>query len=99
MLDNGDPSAFLSLGPVWGARGLLGSRSFIEIAFNLALLQENDFDGTDLGGHLHFKSALSIGYEFEHASLALRFQHISNAGLNRHNPGMNTLGVVYYKRF
>lgn len=53
-------------------------------------------DGPDLGGNLHFRSALGLGYEFDNgATLSVLFDHRSNADTRPSNPGMETISVRY----
>lgn len=53
-------------------------------------------DGPDLGGKLHFRSALGVGYEFDNGGAVLvSFDHRSNGDLQRINPGLETLSVQY----
>ena len=52
--------------------------------------------GPDLGGGLQFRSALGGGFEFANGStLALLYDHRSNAGLDDLNPGLETIGIRY----
>ena len=54
-------------------------------------------DGKDLGSTAQFRSQIEIGYRFDdRARLALALSHISNAGLDEHNPGVNILSVYYH---
>ncbi len=53
-------------------------------------------DGPDLGGNLHFRSALGLGYEFDNgATLSVLYDHRSNADTQTLNPGLETLSVRY----
>lgn len=53
-------------------------------------------DGKDLGYGLEFRSTIEVAYEFEGGNrLGLGFSHLSNASLGNHNPGTETLQVVY----
>lgn len=53
-------------------------------------------DGKDLGSAIEFRSGLELSYEFEtNNRLGLAFNHISNASIGEHNPGAETLLVVY----
>jgi len=50
----------------------------------------------DLGYPLEFRSQIEIAYRFDDFSrLALSFNHISNASLGDHNPGVESLAVSY----
>jgi len=53
-------------------------------------------DGPDLGGNLHIRSALGMGYEFGNgATLSVLYDHRSNADTQSSNPGMETLSIRY----
>lgn len=48
--------------------------------------------GKDLGGHFQFRSGLDLGYRFANDIRVMAgFHHLSNAGLNRRNPGANSV--------
>jgi lipid A 3-O-deacylase len=52
--------------------------------------------GKDLGGHIEFKTGGEFAYRFDNdARLGLLFDHISNAGIYRKNPGVESLLLVY----
>ena len=54
------------------------------------LLSEDEFDDFDIGGHFQFTSAAGLDWEvMDEWSLGYRYQHISNAGLEGTNPGLN----------
>ncbi len=53
-------------------------------------------DGKDLGSHAEFKTGVEFAYRFDNSSrLGLAFDHISNAGLTKRNPGTENLMVMY----
>lgn len=53
-------------------------------------------DGKDLGHAIEFRSGLEVAYRFDNYSrLGLSFTHISNAGLDQRNPGVESLVLVY----
>ena len=53
-------------------------------------------DGPDLGGAIHFRSALGLGYEFDNGgSILMSFDHRSNGDLLPTNPGLETLAIQY----
>ena len=50
----------------------------------------------DLGQVLEFRSSLSVAYRFDDRSrLGLEFYHLSNAGMDKHNPGTEVLLAKY----
>jgi lipid A 3-O-deacylase len=53
-------------------------------------------DGKNLGSHAEFKTGGEVAYRFGDGSrLGLDFEHMSNAGITRVNPGEESLLVVY----
>jgi hypothetical protein len=53
-------------------------------------------DGKQLGSTIEFKTGGEFAYRFDdHSRLGLQFDHISNAGIGKHNPGTESL-VLYY---
>ena len=56
----------------------------------------DDGDGKDLGGALEFRSGLELARELERSNrLGFGFYHISNARFYDHNPGSNSLVLIY----
>ncbi|HLE83790.1 MAG TPA: acyloxyacyl hydrolase [Thermoanaerobaculia bacterium] len=53
-------------------------------------------DGKELGGSIQFRSGLELAYRLTEAhSLGAVFYHLSNAGLERPNPGAESLTLVW----
>lgn len=46
-----------------------------------------------LGTRLLFHEEADLGYHFSAMNVSLFLDHISNAGIGRHNPGMTNLGI------
>jgi len=52
--------------------------------------------GVDLGDALEFKTGAELAYRFDDESrLGIAFDHISNAGIAKLNPGVESLLLVY----
>jgi lipid A 3-O-deacylase len=52
-------------------------------------------NGKDLGSHTEFKTGVEFAYRFDNAArVGLAFDHISNAGITRVNPGTESLMVM-----
>ena len=52
--------------------------------------------GKDLGGHIEFKSGGEIAWRFADSSrLGFLFDHISNAGIYKKNPGVESAMLMY----
>ena len=53
-------------------------------------------DGKDLGSAIEFRSGVELAYRFDnYARLGLSFTHISNAGIDERNPGVESLVLMY----
>jgi len=53
-------------------------------------------NGKKLGSWVEFKSAAEVAYRFDNSTrLGVEFDHISNAGLTKYNPGVESLLLVY----
>ena len=54
------------------------------------LLTEDEFGALDLGGNLQFTSSIGLQAEIgDKWTVGYRYQHISNAGIEDQNPGLN----------
>ncbi len=52
--------------------------------------------GPDIGGKLQFRSSLGVGYAFDNgATLALTYDHRSNAERRALNPGLETISLKF----
>jgi lipid A 3-O-deacylase len=52
--------------------------------------------GKDLGGHIEFKTGGEFAYRFDNnARLGFLFDHISNAGIYKKNPGVESAMLMY----
>lgn len=53
-------------------------------------------NGKNLGSTIEFKTGAEFAYRFEdHSRLGLQFDHISNAGIGRRNPGTESLVLFW----
>jgi hypothetical protein len=67
---------------------------------NFAVGLYGNGDGKDLGHAIEFRSGLEVAYRFDdYSRLGLSFTHISNAGLDERNPGVESLVLVYSMPF
>jgi lipid A 3-O-deacylase len=63
---------------------------------NVALGYYDRGDGKDLGSLLEFRTGAEFAYRFDDRSrIGLAFNHISNAGIDKRNPGEESLVLVY----
>ncbi|MEJ6401850.1 acyloxyacyl hydrolase [Yoonia sp. 2307UL14-13] len=89
-----DGAAWIGAGAKWTTRNILDGPFFIETSFMPGLYARGD--GPDLGGALHFRSALGAGYVFDNgATLTVSYDHRSNGDTQNVNPGLETLAIRY----
>ena len=93
----GDTGAVISVGP-----GLALSNPaawfVLRVGVNPTFLSEDIYGDEDLGGQFHFTSHISMDFGITpNFSVGYRFHHISNAGIENQNPGvdMNFLQLSY----
>ena len=86
-------------GGVYGYGGV-----FIDFYFGRRLVVSPNFavgayrhgGSKDLGSVIEFRSGLELAYRFDDRSrLGLAFQHISNASIDKNNPGTESLVLTY----
>ncbi len=73
-----------------------------EFGIGVSLVDDTRFAGKDIGSHYQFEDRLGVLMEFgqhNEQSVAVRYMHYSNGGLNDHNPGMDFLNFAYAARF
>jgi hypothetical protein len=78
--------------PTFRLRQASGRGIYAEAGIGAHLLTENSIGSRNLGSPLQFGSHLGAGYRFGEKrafELELRVQHLSNAGLNKPNDGIN----------
>jgi hypothetical protein len=89
---------------VIGEAGPLLVLSYKQFPVTLAMgsnptgLSRSDFDAKDLGIQFQFTTHIDVNWDFaEHFRAGYRYQHISNAGLDSRNPGLNmhVFGLSY----
>jgi hypothetical protein len=91
--------AFASFGP---AVRLIDDRwrvpAFVDFGFSPTVIDGSRYSKRDLGTSLNFTSHVALGLRFgQHRthSVSLRYQHISNGGINNTNPGVNMVGLDF----
>ena len=89
-----DGSAWFGIGWKWTSQNIIDSPFFVETSMMPGFYAGRD--GPDLGGTLQFRSALGVGYEFDNGStIAISYDHRSNADTQALNPGLETLSIRY----
>jgi len=89
-LNNRQDGAFIgTVGPLLEVRP--GKCPFaLEGGFSPTLLSRYRFGGADFGGRLQFTTQIGLRwYLTDRLAVGLRFQHMSNGGLESPNPGLN----------
>ena len=84
-------------GPVWRFASRR-SASFLEFSFGPTVIGGSTIDGRELGGNLHFRSAIAVGLaggRRRNFEVALRIEHVSNGGLRSTNPGLDSIGLGF----
>jgi hypothetical protein len=96
---------FVSGGPLWRFtpwQDWRTARFVLDFGIHPTVLGESKFSRVDLGGRINFTSFLSLGARFgpdRATRMAVRVQHISNAGIYDKNPGTDQLGIELSHRF
>lgn len=93
----GDIAGTVLLAPAW-RWPIRGDRYFIDFRFGPLLITNRMFGESDIGGHLHFSSKLSLGWRFgdeRRHGLAFEVSHISNGDIDKPNPGLDMIGLTY----
>jgi lipid A 3-O-deacylase len=89
-----DNDLWVGAGGKWTTDRSTGSPIFIELSLMPGLYVHGD--GPDLGFPLLFRGALGAGYTFDNgASIAVFFDHRSNANMTTLNPGIETLSLRF----
>jgi hypothetical protein len=89
-----DGDLWIGVGAKWTSKKLTPGPFFVELSLIPGLYAQGD--GPDIGGALQFRSALGAGYEFANGdTLAVLFDHRSNADIESTNPGLETFGIRY----
>ncbi len=71
-----------------------------EFGIGVSLVDDTRFAGKDIGSHYQFEDRLGLVLQTDsQQSVALRYMHYSNGGLNDHNPGMDFLNLSYARWF
>ena len=90
----GTNDIWIGAGAKVSTEALIPGPLFLETSFQPGLHFRGD--GPDIGGSLHFRSGIALGYLFENgATLALAYDHRSNADRTIPNPGLDTMSIRY----
>jgi len=95
---------FASLGPVFRfERNSWRLPIFLDLGISPTAIDGANYGDSDFGTSLNLTSHVAFGFRFGRNSnnrISLRYQHISNGGLNSKNPGVNMAGIdfVFWSR-
>ena len=100
VLSGGGASAFVgSIGPgiyLTGMEGIVG----IAMGINPTIISKHKFGDENLGGPIQFTFRVGLNFIFaDHFQIGYRLQHMSNAIIYEHNPGLNTYMIEVGYRF
>jgi hypothetical protein len=73
-----------------------------EFGIGVSLITDTRFAGKNIGSHYQFEDRLGLILEFGEQlaeSIAVRYMHYSNGGLNDDNPGLDFLNLFYARQF
>ncbi len=96
--------SFASLGPVFRfERNSWRLPMFLDLGISPTAIDRANSGDSDYGTSLNFTSHVAFGFRFGRNSnnrISLRYQHISNVGINSKNPGVNMAGIdfVFWSR-
>lgn len=79
--------------------GLWDDRVEFEVGFRPTWMLDHDYGDDDFGGGMQFTSHAGLAVDWHQAVLSYRIQHTSNAGIYKHNPGLNLHMVGLGYRF
>lgn len=86
-----------------GTAGVGRWSPFVEIGIGVRLLSHTRLSPeTSLSTAFQFSDTIGVGVQFGrqgHSTLGLRYQHLSNAGIRKPNPGINFTQVYFQQRF
>jgi len=99
MESRDDGGSFISFGPSYRFElsKLDTGRWFAEFGVHPTWLTRTVFNGRYVGGNFHFTSTIGLGAYLgrqRKTSVLFRYQHTSNAGMERNNPGFNMIGIT-----
>jgi hypothetical protein len=100
ILRGGGESAFVgSIGPGIYFTGFK-ERVEISMGINPTIISKHKFGDENLGGPIEFTSHIGLAVNFtRHLAIGYRLQHMSNAVLYEHNPGLNLHMIEVSYRF
>ena len=99
-LHGGDETAaIVTMGP--GLAWVSPSQQYtVEAGITPTLLSKHEFGGADFGGNFQFTSFVGLNARLgERIAATVRVQHMSNASIYSHNPGLDQMMLGIHYRF
>jgi hypothetical protein len=73
-----------------------------EFGIGVSLVNDTQFAGKDIGSHYQFEDRIGLSADFGQGlrqTVAIRYMHYSNGGLNSKNPGLDFLNLSYAYKY
>lgn len=95
-----DKNLAISFSPVLSKQfsRILGKPLKWEAGVGLSIVEDTKFAGKDIGSHYQFEDRIGLKIvldEISNESVAIRYIHYSNGGLNEKNPGLDFFNISY----
>jgi len=74
-------------------------KPYIEAGIGVALFENTELEGRELGSSFQFENRLGVGLRFAGQELGLRAMHYSNAGIKQPNEGIESYTLHYRLSF
>jgi len=91
--------SFVSIGPVVRlTHQRWGTRLFVDAGLSPTIIDGAKYGDTDFGTSFNITSHLGLGLRFgatEDHFVKVRYEHISNGGIDEDNPGVNMVGIDF----
>ncbi len=71
---------------------------FVDLGISPTVIDGSQYGQNDFGTSFNFTSHVALGLRFgrtKNQVVKLRYQHISNGGINNVNPGVNMVGIDF----
>lgn len=100
VISGGSTEGFVGAAGPGLAVGAWDDRLLLKAGVSPTVISQDQFGDEDLGGPVQFTSHIGLALRVHRRlSVGYRFQHMSNAGLYDHNPGLNLHMLEVFWRF
>lgn len=99
-----DENYAIALSPVFTKQfaTVFGNPIRWEAGIGVSVLEDTMFAGKDMGTHFQFEDRIGVNMKFgeqQNHTVALRYMHYSNGGLDSENPGIDFISLSYSAQF